>query len=107
MISKKAIGMIIFNYIVLIYFGGVSFSFEEKSYVSGIPCGGYSAELGVGEKCSELRSFFSQWTPKAERCDPEAQELLGLTYSHSSATWHEAVKWFRRAAAQGYAPAQF
>ncbi|MBW1703235.1 MAG: sel1 repeat family protein, partial [Deltaproteobacteria bacterium] len=104
---KKIIGIIVVHYILLMHIAGVSFSFEKESYVNGIPCGGYAAELGVGQKCEELKAFFEKWAPKAEQCDPEAQELLGLTYSHSSATWHKAVEWFRKAAEQGYAPAQF
>jgi TPR repeat protein len=107
MILRKVVGIIVFYYILLIHFISVSFSFEEESYVNGIPCGGYLAELGVGQKCEELKSFFEEWAPKAEQCDPVAQGLLGLTYSHSSATWHEAVKWFKKAAEQGHAPAQF
>jgi hypothetical protein len=107
MTFKKTICIISLIYILLLAFSGVSFSFEEKSYVNGIPCGGASAELGVGEKCSELKLFFERWAQKAEQCDPEAQELLGLTFSKSSATWNEAVKWFKKAAEQGYAPAQF
>ncbi|MBW1719856.1 MAG: sel1 repeat family protein [Deltaproteobacteria bacterium] len=108
MILKKTVGIIVFHYILLIHFIGASFSFEEKSYVNGIPCGGYAADcVGRGQECEELRAFFEKWTPKAERCDPEAQELLGLKYSRSSVTWHEAVKWFKKAAEQGYAPAQF
>ncbi len=31
---------------------------EQESYVNGIPCGGYAAEVGVGLKCAELTLFF-------------------------------------------------
>jgi hypothetical protein len=80
---------------------------EREGYVNGIPCGGYAADLGVGTKCSELTTFFDQWQKKADRCDPEAQTLLGLRYTSSSTTWREAVKWFKKAADQGYASAQY
>ncbi len=107
MILKKTTGIICFIFILLLTLSGVSFSYEEKSYVNGIPCGGASAELGVGEKCSDLKVFFEKWAQKAEQCDPEAQALLGLTYSKSSVSWDKAAKWFKKAAEQGYAPAQF
>ena len=47
----------------------------------------------------------------AKHDDPQAQCLLGMLHLYGgdgvSKDHHEAVKWFRKAAEQGYAPAQF
>lgn len=61
--------------------------------------------VALGDYAQALRV----WRPMAEQGDPAAQLNLGLAYLLGrgvSADENEAVAWFRKAADQGFAPAQ-
>jgi len=75
----------------------------DKGYIITSP-------LSPSEEPSEILTQALQWVRKAaERGDSEAQNTLGLMYLKGECVKKDlslAEKWFRQAAALGYAPAQ-
>lgn len=58
----------------------------------------------------DYETAIGEWRPLAEEGVPEAQHHLGILYDNGQGVFRddvEAVKWYRRAAEQGYASAQF
>ena len=67
-------------------------------------------QAGAAEPTEADRKRFLETKVKAEKGDAKAQTLLGIFYQLGAGVPKddaEAVKWYRKAADQGYATAQF
>lgn len=72
-----------------------------------------AADFRAGVEAARAGNFeraLSEWRPLAEDGDPRAQYSIGFLYAKGTGVEADAVKaaeWYRKAAEQGYAPAQF
>ncbi len=102
-------------FIVLCFVSACSTSEESPlSLPSAVTTPSQMAQFERGQRAYDRGDYATAlmvWRPLAEeQGDPNVQYAVGLAHEHSPglpANYAEAVRWFRRAAEQGHADAQF
>ena len=86
------------------------YRYLQKSVVAAGVLVSAWAFFSVAIQGRETHSYATEaqdWLTPAKKGDPDAQYNLGIIYSYVDRSFFDAVKWLRRAAKNGNAPAQY